>query len=87
MTNPRTILKANIESVIEGINHLSVDDAADLLAELAGECDGRWRMTARETIEARLGRALPPTKDLRPDDRKAIYLLALKFQKQKSPQP
>ena len=44
-------------------------------------------MTARETIEARLGRALPPTKDLRPDDRKAIYLLALKFQKQKSPQP
>ena len=32
-------------------------------------------MTARETIEARLGRALPPTKDLRPDDRKAILLL------------
>ena len=37
MTNPRTILKANIESVIEGINHLSVDDAADLIAELADE--------------------------------------------------
>ena len=50
-------------------------------------------MTAREIIEARLGRALPPTKDLRPDERKAILLLGRQLtlttiepsQKHKSP--
>ena len=37
MTDPRPILKENIENVIEGLKHLSVDDAADLIAEVADE--------------------------------------------------
>ena len=37
MTDPRTILKENIENVIEGLKHLIVDDAADLIAEVADE--------------------------------------------------
>jgi hypothetical protein len=35
--------------------------------------------TARQIIEARLGRKLPPTKDLPPDLRKAVYRLALQL--------
>ena len=37
MTDSRTILKENIENVIEGLKYLSVDDAADLIAEVADE--------------------------------------------------
>lgn len=36
-TAPRTTLKAAIETVIEGLKHLSVDEAADLIAEIAPE--------------------------------------------------
>ena len=34
-------------------------------------------MTARKIIEARLGRPLAPTRELRPDERKAVKLLAI----------
>ena len=37
MTDPRTILKHHIKAVIEGLKYLSVDDAADLFAEVADE--------------------------------------------------
>ena len=33
-------------------------------------------MTARQIIEARLGRKLPPVKDMRPDERRAVAMLA-----------
>jgi hypothetical protein len=36
-------------------------------------------MTARQTIEARLGRKLPPTRELPQDLRKAVYKLALEL--------
>lgn len=36
-------------------------------------------MTARQIIEARLGRTLPPTRDLPPDLRTAIKLLAIQL--------
>ncbi len=36
-------------------------------------------MTARQIIEARLGRKLPPTRDLSPDLRTAIKLLAIQL--------
>lgn len=66
MTDPRTTLKAAIESTIEGLKHLSVDDAADLIAEVADEIaeggaedlfhgailDGiRWGYHAAVTVE------------------------------------
>lgn len=38
-------------------------------------------MNARQIIEARLGRALPPTRELPRDLRRAVYLLALQLQK------
>lgn len=62
----RGALKAHITAVIEGIRHLSVDDAADLLAEIADDLsedrsedlingailDGiRWGYTAAVTVE------------------------------------
>ena len=34
-------------------------------------------MTARQIIEARLGRKWPPTRDLAPDEREAIKRLAI----------
>ena len=34
-------------------------------------------MSARQIIEHRLGRKLPPTRDLAPDDREAIKRLAM----------
>ncbi|MBW7057282.1 hypothetical protein KY389_11360 [Paracoccus bogoriensis] len=37
MTDPRSTLKDHITALIEGIRHLSVDDAADLLAEVADD--------------------------------------------------
>jgi len=37
MTDPRPILKDHIAAVIEGLKHMSVDDAADLIAEVADE--------------------------------------------------
>lgn len=36
-------------------------------------------MTARQIIEARLGRKLPPTRDLADDERKAIKALAIQL--------
>lgn len=36
-------------------------------------------MNARQIIEARLSRPLPPTRDLPPDLRKAIKLLAIQL--------
>jgi len=36
-------------------------------------------VNARQIIEARLGRPLPPTRDLPPDLRKAIKLLAIQL--------
>lgn len=33
--------------------------------------------TARAIIERRLGRPLPPTRQMAPDERRAVYLLAL----------
>ena len=36
-------------------------------------------MTARKTIEARLGRKLAPTRELAPDERKAIKLLTIQM--------
>jgi len=38
-------------------------------------------MTAREIIEARLGHKLPPTKELAPDERIAIKMLAIRLAK------
>ena len=37
-------------------------------------------MTARAVIEARLGHPLPPTKELRPDERRAILGLGLRLE-------
>jgi hypothetical protein len=39
-------------------------------------------MTARQIIERRLGRALPPTRELPPDLRRAFLLLGLQLVKQ-----
>ena len=36
-------------------------------------------MTARQIIEARLRRKLPPTRELRPDERDAIKMLAMQL--------
>lgn len=36
-------------------------------------------MTARQIIEARLGRTLPPTRELPPDLRRAVLLLGLQL--------
>ena len=36
-------------------------------------------MTARKIIEARLGRQLPPTRELAPDEREAIKRLAIQI--------
>lgn len=40
-------------------------------------------MTARQVIERRLGRAWPVARDLAPDQRRALYLLALELNKQR----
>jgi len=40
-------------------------------------------MTAREIIERRLGRKLPPTRDLAPDQRAAIKGLAIQLIKRR----
>jgi len=40
-------------------------------------------MTARQIIEARLGRKLPPVRDMRPDERRAVKLLAIQLIKAK----
>ena len=65
-TDPNATLKAAIETVIEGLKHLSVDEAADLIAELSDEMaeggpddlfhgailDGiRWGYTAAVEVE------------------------------------
>ena len=65
-TDPRTTLKSAMETVIEGLKHLSVDEAADLIAELSDEIpegglddlfhgailDGiRWGYTAAVGVE------------------------------------
>jgi hypothetical protein len=39
-------------------------------------------MTARQIIERRLGRALPPTRELARDMRRAFYLLGLQLVEQ-----
>ena len=36
-------------------------------------------MTAREIIEARLGQKLPHISEMRPDERKAVKLLAIQL--------
>ena len=36
-------------------------------------------MTARQIIEARLGRKLPPTRELRDDEKTAIKMLAMEL--------
>lgn len=36
-------------------------------------------MTARQIIEARLGRKLPPVQDMRLDERRAVKLLAIQL--------
>jgi hypothetical protein len=41
-------------------------------------------MTARQIIEARIGRKLPPTADLPPDLKQAIKLLAIQLIKEKN---
>lgn len=41
-------------------------------------------MTARQIIEARLGKNLPPTADLPPDLKRAIKLLAIKLIKERN---
>lgn len=64
MTDQRDNLKAAIETVITGIQHLSVDDAADLIAEVADDIAGendlfngaildgiRWGYHAAVTVE------------------------------------
>ena len=40
-------------------------------------------MTARQIIEARLGRKLPPAAQMRPDERLAVKLLAMELIKQR----
>ena len=40
-------------------------------------------MTARQIIEARLGRKLPPAAQMRPDERRAAMLLAMQLIKQR----
>ena len=40
-------------------------------------------MTARQIIEARLGRKLPPAAQMRPDERRAVKLLAMEMIKQR----
>ena len=42
-------------------------------------------MTARQIIEARLGRKLPATRALRPDERQAIKRLVVELLRAKSP--
>ena len=66
MTDPREVLKSNIAAVIEGLKHLDVDSATDLIHELADDMaeggpedlfhgailDGiRWGYTAAVTVE------------------------------------
>lgn len=41
--------------------------------------DRAARMTARQIIEARLGRKLPQVRDMRPDERRAVKLLAIQL--------
>lgn len=41
-------------------------------------------MTAREIIEARIGRKLPPVKDMAPDERQAVSMLAKQLIKNKA---
>ena len=36
-------------------------------------------MTARQIIEARLGRPLPPAAQMRPDERRSVMLLAMQL--------
>ena len=40
-------------------------------------------MTARQIIEARLGHPLPPVAQMRPDERRAVMLLAIQLIKQR----
>ena len=40
-------------------------------------------MTARQIIQARLGRKLPPVKGMRPDERRAVSMLAKQLVKAK----
>lgn len=40
-------------------------------------------MTASQIIEARLGYPLPPAAQMRPDDRRAVKLLAMELIKQR----
>jgi hypothetical protein len=53
--------------------------AADKLRAIAADPHAAVirQPTARETIEARIGKKLPPTADLPPDLREAIKLLAI----------
>ena len=44
-------------------------------------------MTARQIIEARLGRKLPTPENMRPDERKAVKLLAIQLIKNRKDQP
>ncbi len=49
MSDMREKLKDHIRAVVEGIKHLSVDDAADLIAEIADDekdCRGEAMMNA-----------------------------------------
>ena len=41
-------------------------------------------MTARKIIQRRLGRKLAPTRELRPDERQAVKLLAIALIKAKA---
>lgn len=41
-------------------------------------------MTARKIIERRLGKPLPPTRELRPYERQAVKLLAIELIKAKA---
>ena len=43
------------------------------------------RLTARQTIELRLGRKLGPVTELRPDERQGLYRLALMLNKYRKP--
>ena len=45
------------------------------------------RLTARQTIELRLGRKLGPVTELRPDERQGLYRLALMLNKHCKPLP
>ena len=40
-------------------------------------------MTARQIIEAQLGRKLPPARDMRPDERQAVKTLAIQLIRQR----